>query len=749
MAIWNRNRKIETHRWARQPEDFATHVKVKDVKRFFKSQLIVMPGTNAIFIEGGMTRGELPPGEYVMDSISQRFKGLVGLQAKDRVDVILTDISPVDISVPIENLKVADGTRIGLTVRLTVQMMDSRSVSFFNTVMKGREHYSITELSNYFYGDVRDGAQQWLQTRDMKDLVSDLRTKEALQMHLEDHLEGPLGDAGLEIVRVRTVDFNTEAYDAKQRVKEKYYFQLSETEEKQGHRRKLQELIHENNNLDQIDRLEVIRVEQQKVDELEARNDVRAKARAAILAGKMDEVRSQQDFDNFMNTIDHENKLKQRERDALYAEWAAADKQTQTDEDDKERARQHAAALLELERDYERREAELKNRTNFSEEELKSQLRIERTRMEGDQELKNKQWEWERQRRQQEDEDTRRRREYEDAERRRKQQEEEERRMRLAELDEREAQVRQRMKDLERKSDLSHKASEFDEDHRQEKAELGLAMDALRQMKEKRIAEERARLELEKERAQYKFEQEMTRDKAGWEKDKFKLEQQAASEQAERQYELNRIEKMGNLGADQLIAMSPGLQAELLKDLKATEALKGMSAEQILAMSAENSAEIAKAFQEKFKAAAAGSPDTSPVVQEMYERMLREQKQHAGEMQNQMQQNQRDIRTVSEDARRETLGAMGGTTDKALDNARDISIAQSRYGAEGGNNASSVIITGSGGNPVQTVNTGSGQVNSSGGGTSSSGVLRCGNCQREISNDVNYCPFCGQKQIPG
>lgn len=95
--------------------------------------------------------------------------------------------------------------------------------------------------------------------------------------------------------------------------------------------------------------------------------------RKAVMNGKMDEARSEADFETFLDDMDRQKLLRERERAELLRTW-------KEESQDKERARAHMLAKLDLESNYELRAAELRLRSDLSEKELEAELRIERMR---------------------------------------------------------------------------------------------------------------------------------------------------------------------------------------------------------------------------------------------------------------------------------------------------------------------------------------------------------------------------------
>ncbi len=164
--------------------------------------------------------------------------------------------------------------------------------------------------------------------------------------------------------------------------------------------------------------------------------------------------------------------------------------------------------------------------------------------------------------------------------------------------------------------------------------------------------------------------------------------------------ELERLEQLGKLGTEALIAASPIEQATLLRDLKQEEHFKDMSEEQILAMAAAKSPDVARVFEEKYRAIAEGK--ASQVEHEMYEKLLGESKEY-----------QRMLNEAHKDA----LDRLQQTSKSGLDAVTTVSVAYANK------DSSPVVITGGG----------SGQ------------VIHGGRISKpEDEEDTKVCPGCGR-----
>jgi hypothetical protein len=667
---------MRSQRWSRHPDEFAVRVEVDDVRRLFNSPLVVEAGTNAIFLEGGRSLGVLPPGEYTLDTFVDRLKAFVGLQAPNRATVILVSVAPFDLEFNLGGLPTASGLRVGLTCRLAVEV--SNPVLFWTTLMGSRQRLQASDLIAYFSAEVDNAASEWTRRQKIEALATDLRLKQELELALDQHLRASFERAGLKFLNLRTLNFNTEHIDRLQGLRNRYLLQISEKEAELEGKARLADVLHQLN-------LQQLAEDAQKVDLEERKADLYRRMRQAVLSNKMDEVRSSADFERFLDEIDHDKLLREREKAELQRTWREA-------AEDRDRARAHLLAKLELEQQYELRAAELKLRQGLSTQELQGELELERLRVSKQLELESQRWDFELRRRKAE-----------------------------AELDEQQAEALRRQQELEQQSRLTMAATSHDEEMRQLDKELELGLKGLRGIKQARVEAERGQWQLERERREFEWAQQQRQIEVDLQRERIRME-----------HELNRLDKLGQLGTEALIAASGVEQGRILADLKKNEALKGMTEEQILAAAAERSPEVARALQEKYRAIAEGK--TSQEVAQMYERLLAEKESAARQAREDADRRAHDTAEAWDKASARSQAM----AERALDRMADTAQAFAR-GPSSGNPP--VIVVG-GNSPAQTYPSGSLAADM---GAGSSETKTCPKCGRLSGAEARFCRHCGNK----
>src|SRR6185503_14149037 len=172
--------------------------------------------------------------------------------------------------------------------------------------------------------------------------------------------------------------------------------------------------------------------------------------------------------------------------------------------------------------------------------------------------------------------------------------------------------------------------------------------------------------------------------------------------------DLERYQKLAELGPDALISFAPADRAPILAELRKTEMLKGMTDSQILAMAAEKSGAVADALKEKFKGEAG---------REVMERLILEKDRHAGQSHEVMRANAEQLERLA---------------TRAMDTMRDTATAATRAGQPG----MTVITPGMSSGVVQT---------GAGGGV---GAMKCPKCHHDVPPSQNFCQNCGHKFLP-
>ena len=694
---------VYQHRWTRPDEEFAVRIEADDLTGLLKRGLKIEPGCNAMLLEHGANRGLLPPGEYTLGTLGQRLKDWFTGDIPERVTVLLVGLAPADLEFHLGGRYTKDPLPIGMSVRLQVEVAEPGK--FLINLLGSRERLSKEDVRQYLYPEVVQVADRWLREHTLQELAEDSSQRARFELALEEALRTTFAQSGLRFLQARTVELNLEPYDKIRGVRGSYTLleaealadlegrkrvAATEAEKKRfaeeekllqaqievDARRRWTDLNKERNLLELAE-------ETGKVEREERLADLYERMRQAVMSDKMKEVRSTADFETFLDQVDYEKLLREKERADLVKSW-------KEQAEDHDKARAHLLAKLEVERNYEVRAAEIKGRSDLSTQELDGELRLARLRATGEQEIEASRWEF----------DLRRRRADEQF-----QQEQDEARL--------------RQEELQRRARLGLEGAEHDEEIRQMDAELELGLKGLRGIKQVRLEAERGQWEIEREKREFE-----------WTTQQKQLEVELQRERIQLEHELNRLDRLGQLGTEALISVSGVEQARVLADLKKAEAFKGMSEEQILALAAKDSPDVARALGEKFRSIAEGQ--ASKETAEMYERLLAERETSLRAMK---EEADRRTREVSEAWDKSSARAQE-TAGRALDRMADTAQAFARGKGE---STPPIIITPGAGGP-QVISTTPGQ-----GPTMPTPLKTCPNCGRSVPEDARHCEHCGHK----
>ncbi|MCU0484849.1 MAG: zinc-ribbon domain-containing protein [Anaerolineales bacterium] len=767
---------IVRHRWTRPEKDFAIRLEDDDLPGLLKRGVKVEPGTNALFIERGAIRGELHPGEYTLSTLGQQLRDWISGNIRERVTILLVDVTPTELEFNIGGAFTKDPLRIGFKIRLQTEVAEPGK--FLINLLKGRERYSQEDLRNYLYPEVAQVAERWVRQYTAVELAEDYNLRMHLEMALEETLRTTFAQTGLRFLQVRAVEFNLENLEKIQGMASRTALINSELEARArlaeaelAAARQEVELQEENTRQISAARLRLSQAQnqaelaaaeeelkkleaketlikhaslrmaalQQEVDQLKAQMDLdgkkfasrlrgdedlinlaedirkteneeqRAKLytrmRQAVLSDKMDEVRSEAEFEKLLDQIDGEKLLRQHDREQLLRGW-------KWDAEDQEKNRAHLLARLDVEHAYELRMAELKGRLNLTEEEFASESRLERMRAERQIEIETSKYEF----------DLRRRRA-------------------MDEYDQQKAAADLRQQEMAARTNQVVAQTAHEQNMREMKDKLELGLQGLKGIKQVRREEAEAQWDLEKQKLQIQWDQQQREMETELKRERERMEYERAVKQDEHAFELSKLDKLAQLGPEALISISGVEQAKMLAKLRETEALKGMTDEQILAMAAKDSPEVAKAFQEKYRAAAAGQ--LSEQERKMYERMLEEQRrqaeEHARQAREDADKRAQEVSQAYQQSSQQTQDIAKHALDRLSDTAQAFAKNQPQTPASG----QTIVVTPGSGGPVLFPAGGGGIV-----AGQNAEWKTCPECGRQLPAADKFCPFCG-KEFPG
>ena len=298
--------------WQRNPNDFAQRFEVSDIKGFFSKKLTVMPGTKALFLQGGRFSGELPPGTYTVGGLIQVIKTL---NLAEKATVILVDDSDVGLDFNIGGLRTRENFDAGVKGKIVVNIEEP--ILFFNNLMKGREHIAITDIEVMLRDEMRNLLQSKIKQYSFEDLYGNLDLKKELEQDFEHLLKTTLSRVGLKPVYMPYFDYD-----------ESYWKDLIEARGESA-----RELIQKREQIKQDAEMQLVEYEQsiaakekaltfEKAEyeievEKEGLEDKRLgltkRMRARLTDDKMDELRNAEELEKFLHELDRDKVIRENE----------------------------------------------------------------------------------------------------------------------------------------------------------------------------------------------------------------------------------------------------------------------------------------------------------------------------------------------------------------------------------------------------------------------------------------------------
>lgn len=740
--------------WRKSPDEFAVRVEPADLRGTLYKELEVQPGQQVVLLVDGRADEERQgPGRYTVDSLFER---VLTLGTGRHVTGLLVDGGSVPLEFQFPKIYTQDAYEV--SVRCVVGVEVVHPVAFFTNVLKSARTLTVADLRSFLFDEVRDAVQDVIGQQDIRQLATGLAQRDRLANAVDIYLNNTLSTSGLRFGGVRTVEISHPQLEALRAQWETIRLarDKAEADLTQDRERKLAD-VRRREELWQAGMAETeqkTREQREQVRTYEERAAVWEQARRAIMSEEMNQVRTKEDFADFLATINERQVLRQEELDVLSEEFASR-------KEDRASARAHTAYLAELERDYNRKQAELVWKTDFTLDDMASSLKIEQQRLTDAGLLDGKRWDndmaelmrgakrtdWERA------ETTKRelfdRGQEKDAQGHRQALEKAETLHRLelraiaTEADLTEAQKRKRTEvelqryEAERRGiQRQIEAADFDEQIRQkrtigelerneDKEDLEIGLNALARMKAIKREEQEATLRTARE-------DELTRKAAAHQQEMDRIAQARLAEEQRQRFEIERLATLGKLGSDALIAASGPEQGAMLVSLARTKAMEGKSAEEILAMAAENSPAVAAAFQEKFRAIAEGKMGERE--QALFERLLK-----AGE----------DERARDAEERRQSEDRLIEAKDKSEERISRLAdkladgqaTALSNLGRSPTGQSPQVIVVPSATGQPQVIQTSGGGAQVTGSGTGE--VQVCPRCRVKSPVGEKYCSNCG------
>lgn len=301
---------LHDNRWLAGDHEFATRVEISDVSGFFKKNLTIEPGTRAVILERGQSIGEVTPGQYTLQNLTDR----LSFWTKKSIVAILTREGEVPLDLSCSGLATREILEVDVDVRLSIQLDDV--ALFQKNLLASRDSLTLDDLKRIVLPLVQQSLRETISGMSIKDLTGQ-QARTDLEMCVSQALGIALIRNGLKFTQVQTLSVSHPEYDKQQKRTGTLFLQrLGYEHDQAAADLAVDELLAQIKRQEKTNDLEVL-AQQVAADRMEGDLAVRLRRigiykqmREAARAGQFDRIHSEAEVEKFMLQADKERLLR-------------------------------------------------------------------------------------------------------------------------------------------------------------------------------------------------------------------------------------------------------------------------------------------------------------------------------------------------------------------------------------------------------------------------------------------------------
>ena len=197
--------------WQRQPGTFARRIRVVELRRLLEKELQIQIGTVALLMEAGQIKAVLEPGRHTLESLTRRFMGLFTTPVPQAV--ILVDAGDIVLPLRFSGLRTNEELPVECYTEVCFRFVPARGEAFLANVLKEQDLLSYEALADWMWREVRGVVVDLVQSAGIADLVKDPQRRLRIEDALRQALAVALERAGIEMIRVASVEFTGAEYE--------------------------------------------------------------------------------------------------------------------------------------------------------------------------------------------------------------------------------------------------------------------------------------------------------------------------------------------------------------------------------------------------------------------------------------------------------------------------------------------------------------------------------------------------------
>ena len=306
---------IRDGRWRRIENQYAVRIDDKEVEGRLVKGFLIEPGTAALILQRGKSVGRVGPGKHDLGGLLSR---IVHFSRNVPTTAILFVDGDTTLDFSVQKLFAKGNIPVSANMQLIFRLGDPDS--FLVNLMQGRRQVGLDELRDSLALEVQMALAGIVSKYDAEALYGNASLAGQIEESLSERFGDALARVGLEVVRLRFIEFISEAFEA---VKEA----AGEVEVK----RKKTEMV-----------------DRAKVDLVEERKRLGQRLRETLTRDRIHAFADGKEFEDFVRQSEHELGMKDVIREVEMEDL----KRTYTEKrDDAEIARKHLLEKLDLEHD--------------------------------------------------------------------------------------------------------------------------------------------------------------------------------------------------------------------------------------------------------------------------------------------------------------------------------------------------------------------------------------------------------------
>jgi len=198
----------EHNTWKRKEGGVGQVITGEELKGIIWQTFVVLPGTRCLFIDNGVSQGELEPGKYTAESLYQRF---TQLRLKSNIRMFVYDSADIHLDYDTgaqfytkENVKT--GGKLAFVIKIDDGML------FHDNFLKAKNNVYHKDLLDFVRGEIDHILSGFIVQHSFDELYGDLELRKQLLNKLELELKTTLRRIGVDLVHIPFFDWDEGAW---------------------------------------------------------------------------------------------------------------------------------------------------------------------------------------------------------------------------------------------------------------------------------------------------------------------------------------------------------------------------------------------------------------------------------------------------------------------------------------------------------------------------------------------------------